>query len=211
MQNQDGVVQLVEGVHVIMFTLHGVFPDQLEMKESASKFVTRGTRKKKQIPQLQTHHDHSGRKFKGAYTGNTSFISDVTNKTQKCFNDHDYFDDPPVCVPLSYEIIDGVHVFKGVKSFCSLECMFALLLELEKMEPRLRPFWLDIAFQNTYIAFKLMYPNEKIITPAGSFELLREYGGVYTIEEFRKEFSNKRHLKTPNVRFQQGTESFLVQ
>lgn len=191
----------------ISFTLHGILSNSNQ--EQASKFVSR-PRKKNNV-RIQTFTEDAGKKLRIAYTGNVLFEGETELKENICFWDHETYDTPLITIPLYYTVEDGVHKFKGIKSFCRLRCMFKYLLELEKVEIRLRPVWLKTAFQLLNIAAVLMYGEDYILIPSEHWEMLQKYGGALTLEELRRETDEKLYLKTPNIQFSQMVETHVLQ
>ena len=194
---------------VISFTLKGVLIN--EPTEVQTKFVSRPRRKLN--AKIQTHVEESGRKIRVAYTGNVTFESESDNQHNMCFWDHHEYDGPLICVPLQYAFNseENMHRFVGIKSFCRLRCLYAYLLELEKQDIRNRPHWLTTAFQLTIVASQIMYGKNAVLVPSEHWEMLREYGGTLSLEEFRKEVSDNIYVRTPNLRFGQIIETNLLQ
>jgi len=191
----------------ISFTLHGILSNA--NAEQASKFISR-PRKKNNV-RIQTFTEDAGRKLRVAYTGNVIFESENEMKENVCFWDHEPYDTPIITVPLQYSVRDGIHTFKGIKSFCRLRCLYKYLLEQEKLEVRLRPVWLRTAFQLMNIASVLMYDKNYVLIPSDHWEMLQKYGGIKTIEEFRKETDDKIFLNTSNIQFSQMLEAHIQQ
>ncbi len=192
----------------ISFTLHGVLNNGTS-SEQTSKFVSR-SRKKTNV-KIQTFTEDAGKKLRVAYTGNVLFEGETELPENVCFWDHEPYDTPLICIPLQYSVVNGIHKFKGIKSFCRLPCMYKFLLELEKLEVRLRPVWLKTAFQLIKIAAVEMYGKDYVLIPSDHYEFLKKYGGPKTLEELRKETDNKIYLRTPNVQFAPMVETHILQ
>ena len=67
--------------------------------------------------------------------------------------------------------------------FCSLNCMWAFILDNKK-----NPIYADSEYLFTRFMFDVMKISKVI--PAPHWRLLEEYGGILTIEKFRESFSN---------------------
>ena len=194
----------------IKFTLKGVDIPKAASSKETSKFITARTRKKHGV-KIQNFVGQTGNRIKVAYTGNVRFEADENSDVNYCFWDSEEYDCPKICVPISYKVDNGIHSFKGIKSFCSLQCLYAFLRSEEQKDVSLRPTWLVTATQLMFIAAKYMYGKDFILKPALEKESLKKYDGYLTIEEFRRDSSDKTMVSTPNVRFNQIYETHLVE
>lgn len=180
----------------LMFILKDVKENGKSLEPKIQKFHFKG---KKRGMKIETVTDHAGYKVMLAYTGNTNFKPDY--KGYYCFWDGQVFDGKPICIPYRYEIKDEIHEFSGPKCFCSIFCMYAYLCdEYEKMQ-HLRDSRLETATQLTMVAFKLMFPNEDILKPAGRRESIDIFGGPLSIEDYRKQNYEKTYISSNNVFF----------
>jgi len=88
-----------------------------------------------------------------------------------CLWDTYKINDVPYFLPEKYE--NGI--FHVIGWFCSLNCAvsYNLLLNDDKVSQR-------------YSLLKFLYNKQNNIIPSPSFRILKKYGGIYTIEEYRK-------------------------
>jgi hypothetical protein len=137
--------------------------------------------------------------YKNKHEANVSFVQ----KGLHCFWDRHSFSGTGVQCPLrkeyqpilniykshindtTYAIQDTINTNDAVyitkDNFCSGECCLAWIEDHSH-----DPSYVD----SKSLLFEIL---GKEVKPAGSWLLLKEYGGPQTIEEFRKNFSNKRY------------------
>lgn len=115
----------------------------------------------------------------------------LPNKTEmKCFNCHHQFDTKPLGCPIKY-IKDGDYICDGI--FCSFNCVLQFI---EDNTINKNTIYKD-SKQLLYHLYYQIYPTDnttttttnEFIIPAGSFRLLKSYGGPFTIEEYRQNFN----------------------
>lgn len=184
-------------IETLMITLSGIKPDEKEdTPQVAQKFQIKG---KKRGMKIENVTDHSGYKVMIGYMGDTNFNPDC--KGHHCYWDGQPFDTRPICIPYKYEYKNNIHEFYGPKKFCSIFCMYAYLLEQSEKIHQLRDTRLEKALQLTMLAFKIMFPNENVLKPAPSRDVIDIYGGTKSLDDYRKQDYNKTYYTSGNVFF----------
>ncbi len=104
-------------------------------------------------------------------------------KSERCWHDHHKFPgngEKKYLLPIKKSGSPPSGSYQGIGSFCSWECMLAYV------SPDTRPLMRDSI---GYITELLAHENPELdvstIKPAPPFEVLKAYGGVVSIEEFR--------------------------
>lgn len=92
----------------------------------------------------------------------------------KCWYCRNYFKGPPVRLPENY--FKGKFICTG--NFCSYNCAMSYNIDLNDEKTSLRNSLINLLFQKTY-------NKNELIKPAPSWKVLKEYGGILTIEQFR--------------------------
>ena len=139
-------------------------------------------------------------------TDNMVTMSDYVNfgclpiySSMRCFHDHHTFDDAPVGIPIKYNPTkrtenSGINdYYETWGNFCSFSCCLAYIRKHKHVNDM---------FANSepllYSMYNDIYNAEMDITAAPSFELLKDYGGKVTIDEFRKGFL--KYTLTPEIK-----------
>lgn len=92
----------------------------------------------------------------------------------KCWYCRNYFKGPPVRLPENY--FKGKFICTG--NFCSYNCAMSHNIDLNDEKTSLRNSLINLLYQKTY-------NKNELIKPAPSWKVLKEYGGILTIEQFR--------------------------
>jgi hypothetical protein len=105
---------------------------------------------------------------------NKPSIIECSNNSIRCWWDGHIFNTSAVEMPESY--LNGI--FNCTGKFCSWECMMAYNINIndENISKRVSLI---------YMMYKKAYNIQKIIKPAPSWKILKEFGGSIDIEEFR--------------------------
>lgn len=74
--------------------------------------------------------------------------------------------------------------FECAKVVCSFNCMVSKGKEMAQIDPRFR----NVNMHITSLYFQIFGHMPGKITPASPFDILEEYGGSYTTDEYRKNF-----------------------
>lgn len=117
---------------------------------------------------------------KMAYLKQDLASHDVQGRTIK----HDEIKDIQASESASTLVPATADYFDCLKPVCSFPCMVSKSRELAERDPRFRnsEMFITMLFQKIF-----GYLPEKL-SAAPSFELLQEYGGEYSLEEYRKDF-----------------------
>jgi hypothetical protein len=199
------------------FTLYAVKKSLCRsvLQTNPIKIATRAEKKKG--GKISTKETNEGYTLNIAYAGDAEFMPDEhSNKQQNCWQDHHPYDGPRVTIP--YKHIGVVspngsikHKFVGPGSFCDIFCLWTYLTEEGKKIPSLRDGRLDVAIQNTKLAFSLMFPETTILKERPDWRLLDTYGGHLTIENYRNGSYQKTFIKTPEVIFEGALVQYISQ
>ena len=92
----------------------------------------------------------------------------------KCWYCRNSFKEPPVRLPENY--FKGKFICTG--NFCSYNCAMSYNIDLNDEKTSIRNSLINLLYQKTY--------NEnELIKPSPSWQVLKDYGGILSIEEFR--------------------------
>jgi hypothetical protein len=109
---------------------------------------------------------------------NTSINEENNNLKEyhnvKCWYCRNSFQEHPVRLPENY--FKGKFICTG--NFCSYNCAMSFNIDLNDEKTSVRNSLINMLYQKTY-------ETDELIKPAPSWKILKEYGGVLTIEEFR--------------------------
>ncbi len=140
-------------------------------KKSSSIFIkNEETVNKKKIKSLEK--ELSLLKAKEDESKEKSINSEYNNV--KCWYCRNYFNGPPVRLPENY--FKGKFICTG--NFCSYNCAMSYNINLNDEKTSLRNSLINLLYQKTY-------NNNELIKPSPSWQVLKEYGGILSIEEFR--------------------------
>jgi hypothetical protein len=198
------------------FTLYGV-KKSLCTTSSQSTIKIAPKSEKKKGGKIVAKETNEGYTMNIAYTGVASFEPDSNDAKEKiCWQDHHHFDGAKVTIPYKHvtEVKpDGKikHRFIGPGSFCDIFCLWTYLLEESKKISQLRDTRLDIAIQNTKLAFSFMFPETVTLKERPDWRLLDRYGGHLTIENYRIGSYTKTFVKTPEVIFEGALVQYIWQ
>jgi hypothetical protein len=110
----------------------------------------------------------------------------------KCWWDAHYFDTPSVKMPESY--FNSTFGCSG--EFCSWECMMAYNIDINDENIARRTSLIYMMYKKTYNIFKE-------IKQASSWKILKDFGGVISIEEFRENLTTNsveyNYIKPPMI------------
>ena len=116
-----------------------------------------------------------------------------TKSNIKCFNCHHHFDNVPCFLPISVNSSDDVstskhngenrkYVFNVVKNYCSFNCVIAYNEDHSESERYSdRASLINLMIRN-------IYGKDIVIKRAEPLDVLTEYGGFRSIEEYREQF-----------------------
>jgi len=156
---------------------------------------------------FDTTTTYEGYRIRIAEMSNVQFTCNCEFTT--CFWDGEPYDDCGVVYPTKYAYMDGKHIFIGTLPFCSVFCLYAYVSELRKKQKIFQPSNLAKTIQLMELMFCLIHPSEDVLRPAPARECLDVYGGPYTITQFRQATSEKRLIKTGDVRQEIQTQIAL--
>jgi hypothetical protein len=199
------------------FTLYGVKKSLCKPLSQTGPIKIAKKSEKKKGGKIATKETNEGYTLNIAYTGHTDFMPDEhEDDVRVCWWDHHPYDGPRVRIPYKHERIvarDGSmkHKFHGPGSFCDIFCLWSYLAEEARKIPQLRDVRLDLAIQNTKVAFSLMFPPTVILKERPDWRLLNTYGGHLTIENYRNGTYTKTFIKTPEVVFEGALVQYLTQ
>lgn len=108
-----------------------------------------------------------------------------------------FFETKPLGVPLRRIEHEEETIYLCEGFFCSFECVNAAIQAEENKINRVRNQFWDNASPLLYEIYSSIYPGEKMKV-APHWTLLSEYGGPYSIEEFRS--NQQLYQRTPNFR-----------
>lgn len=92
----------------------------------------------------------------------------------KCWYCRNSFKEPPVRLPENY--FKGKFICTG--NFCSYNCAMSYNIDLNDEKTSIRNSLINLLYQKTY-------NQNELIKPAPSWQVLKDYGGILSIEEFR--------------------------
>ena len=92
----------------------------------------------------------------------------------KCWYCRNYFKGPPVRLPENY--FKGKFICTG--NFCSYNCAMSYNIDLNDEKTSLRNSLINLLYQKTY-------KKDELIKPSPSWQVLKEYGGILSLEQFR--------------------------
>lgn len=92
----------------------------------------------------------------------------------KCWYCRNSFKEPPVRLPENY--FKGKFICTG--NFCSYNCAMSYNIDLNDEKTSIRNSLINLLYQKTY-------NQNELIKPAPSWQVLKDYGGILNIEEFR--------------------------
>ncbi len=98
-----------------------------------------------------------------------------------CFWDRHPFDTQPVGCPIEYA--DGKYTSEGC--FCSFNCCMAYIQDNIN-----KPEYAKSRYLLTRMHFEVFGDPKFLITPAPSWKVLDNYGGTWSIEQFRSSLTN---------------------
>lgn len=108
-------------------------------------------------------------------TKETSNINDLGEyHNVKCWYCRNSFKEPPVRLPENY--FKGKFICTG--NFCSYNCAMSYNIDLNDEKTSVRNSLINMLYQKTY-------KTDDIIKPSPSWKVLKEYGGLLSIDEFR--------------------------
>lgn len=123
---------------------------------------------------------------------NKPSIIECSNNSSRCWWDGHLFNTPAVEMPESY--LNGI--FNCAGKFCSWECMMAYNIDINDENVAKRTSLIYMMYQKTYGIFK-------IIKPASSWKILKEFGGSIDIDEFRANLTTNEmeynYIKPPII------------
>lgn len=199
------------------FTLYGVKKSLCKSSTQTGPIKIAPRNEKKKGGKIVSKETNEGYIINIAYTGNAEFMSDSNDAKEKiCWQDHHPYDGPRVTIPYCHQknvARDGSikHKFLGPGSFCDIFCLWTYLCEESKKMSQLRDDKLDVAIQNTKLAFQLMFPPNVILRERPDWRLLNTYDGHLTIENYRNGSYTKTFYKTPEVIFEGALVQYISQ
>ncbi len=123
---------------------------------------------------------------------NKPSIIECDNNSIRCWWDAHYFNTPAIEMPENY--INGIFNCSG--KFCSWECMMAYNIDINDENNYKRTSLIYMKYRKTYNTYK-------IIKPAASWKILKEFGGNIDIDEFRYNLTSNEieynYIKPPII------------
>lgn len=202
---------------ITTFTLFGVKDNLCTHSAQNPTIKIAPKTEKKKGGKILTKETTEGYIIHVAYTGNAEFLPDVENfKPQVCWQDHHVYDGMRITIPYKHDMVVSAtgaikHKFSGPGSFCDVFCLWTYLSEESKKISCLRDPRLDVAIQNTKLAWSLMFPPTVILTERPDWRLIDTYGGHLTIENYRSGGQTKTYLKTPQIIFEGALVAYVSQ
>ena len=92
----------------------------------------------------------------------------------KCWYCRNSFKEPPVRLPENY--FKGKFICTG--NFCSYNCAMSYNIDLNDEKTSVRNSLINMLYQKTY-------KTDELIKPAPSWKVLKEYGGLLSIDDYR--------------------------
>tara|TARA_B110000858_G_scaffold187671_1_gene232264 strand:- start:258 stop:1127 length:870 start_codon:yes stop_codon:yes gene_type:complete len=123
------------------------------------------------------------------YENEFNIGNEIIASKYKCYNCHHYFDNKPFFLPIQY--CPKLNRYKITGNFCSPNCVKAYAINSKLYSSK------------AYLVGQMYYQLLKIrIKPAPPIQILKEYGGTYTIDEYRQSFYNDKtyNLKLINTK-----------
>ena len=106
----------------------------------------------------------------------------------RCYNCHHNFNNKPFFLPIDYDA--HIERFKVTGNFCSPNCVKSFSMNSKNL------------YQKTYLVgfmYRKLFGPYYNIKPAPPIQVLKEYGGKLSIEEFRATFDNNKSYKLKSI------------